>query len=176
MKGFTIPNLIIHMMQFLTASFLAILPAGAALVGGVVSFFGISAAKAPTTASIIIASFFVFYSLISMIMGIINFLVISRHMRTYFIIELLLGILGIAGCVASLVYYFSAISLPFRMLLREGFAPIMNLAFIFILLCILNLTFTVLFAVVPKKTIKPAPGDPVPAPGSISAPSDTPLL
>ncbi|MBO4473302.1 MAG: hypothetical protein J5750_00155 [Clostridiales bacterium] len=186
MKGFTISNLIIHMLMVLAALFLAVAPSGAALIGSVLVVF-LPFLDVPNTAgALMIGIFFVAYALLSLIFGIVDFLVISKHPRAYFIIELLLALIGAAGCTMALIFYYEITSFPVRLLISRGIGPILTMAGCFLFLCLLNLAFTVLFAVIPRKKISPVPvagtsGGPglpgAPAsPATIAAAPSTPLV
>ena len=168
MKKFTVPNLIIHMVQVLLSIFLAILPFGAAVLGNIISIFGIDYFEDSTLAATFTFLFFILFMLLSLIFGLVDYLTLSKnHKRAYFVLELILPIIGMAGSITAIVIYSSLVNFAIRFLLRKGFAPIMFMLIVFIILCLLNITFTVLFAVVPRKRIVPLPGAPAPAFGTI---------
>ena len=157
MKGFTVANLILHMLLVLASLILALAPSGAALVGAVVVVFLPFINTPHTVGALMLGVFFVAYALLSLIFGILDFLVISKHPRAYFVIELLLALIGGIGCVMALIYYYEVVSFPIRLLISRGVGPILLLAGVFLLLCLMNLVFTVLYAVIPRKKILPVP-------------------
>ena len=166
MKGFTIANLILHMFMVLIALFLALVPSGAALVGSILVVFLPFLTTPHTVGALMVAVFFVVYAVLSLIFGIVDFLVISpKHPRAYFVIEILLSVIGAAGCTMALIFYYEVTSFPVRLLISRGIGPVLTTAGAFLFLCLLNLAFTVLYAVLPRKKITPVPvvspaGDP----------------
>ncbi len=151
MKGFTIANLVTHMIATLVALYLALVPAGAALAGSVIDVL-LPFVDVPNTAGAgIVAVFFVVFALLSLIFGIVDFLVTSKRRLPYIVIELLLPIIGIAGCICSLLFYYEVTSFPVRLLISRGIGPVLTTAGSFLFLCVLNLTFTMLLALIKKK-------------------------
>ena len=142
MKGFTIANLVTHMIATLVALYLALVPAGAALAGSVIDVL-LPFVDVPNTAGAgIVAVFFVVFALLSLI---------SKRRIPYIVIELLLPIIGIAGCICSLLFYYEVTSFPVRLLINRGIGPVLTTAGSFLFLCVLNLTFTMLLALIKKK-------------------------
>lgn len=161
MKGFRIANLVTHIFLFLDSMLLAIAPSGLALLSGALTAFGLDFASMPFYATALIAGFFILYALLSIIFGIVDFLAFPSRKRTYVTVELIVCLIGLVGCFAVLLYYKSLVSLPFRLLLSQLTSPVMKLAALFILLCLLNMAFTILYAAIRKK---PAPSESKPLP------------
>ncbi|MBP5492524.1 MAG: hypothetical protein J6Y08_06750 [Clostridiales bacterium] len=98
------------------------------------------------------------YGFITLIMSIISFVACAKHRKAYFVMELIIGILGLCACIFAFVFPMCFLHGYWRYLtFVPGMSTIRHGSLIGALANALSIALTVIYALFPEKKVVPVP-------------------